>query len=68
MNKENNTLKSKLETLISERETIITEMEEIQKAFTVRQQRVIEINGALKVLQDLINNESCKNDSENVEK
>ena len=49
MNKENNTLKSKLETLISERETIITEMEEIQKAFTVRHQSVIEINGALKV-------------------
>lgn len=48
----------KLKNLLAERETIITEMEELQKAFAVRQQRIIEIAGSIKVIQELINEDS----------
>lgn len=48
----------KLKNLLAERETIITEMEELQKAFAARQQRIIEIAGSIKVIQELINEDS----------
>nr|DAW34205.1 MAG TPA: hypothetical protein [Caudoviricetes sp.] len=51
----------KLKNLLAERETIITEMEELQKAFAARQQRIIEIAGSIKVIQELINEDSDEN-------
>lgn len=48
----------KLKNLLAERETLITEMEELQKAFAARQQRIIEIAGSIKVIQELINEDS----------
>lgn len=48
-----NIIDEKIKTLISERETILAEIEEIQKAYDIRQQRIIEINGALKMLNEL---------------
>lgn len=48
----------KLKNLLAERETIIAEMEELQKAFAARQQRIIEIAGSVKVIQELINEEN----------
>lgn len=48
----------KLKNLLAERETIIAEMEELQKAFAARQQRIIEIAGSIKVIQELINEEN----------
>ena len=53
----------KLKTLLSERETIITELSEISKAYEVRQQRLIEIAGSIKTLQELMNEEN-DNDEE----
>lgn len=47
-------IEEKLKTLLGERETIMNEMEELQKAFAARQQRLIEITGSLKVIQELI--------------
>lgn len=47
-------IEEKLKTLLGERETIMSEMEELQKAFAARQQRLIEITGSLKVIQELI--------------
>ena len=51
----------KLKNLLAERETIITEMEELQKAFAARQQRIIEIAGSNKVIQELINEDNDEN-------
>ncbi len=51
----------KLKNLLAERETIITEMEELQKAFAARQQRIIEIAGSIKVIQELINEDNDEN-------
>lgn len=48
----------KLKNFLAERETIIAEMEELQKAFAARQQRIIEIAGSIKVIQELINEEN----------
>lgn len=48
----------KLKNLLAERETIIAEMEELQKAFAARQQRIIEIAGSIKVIQELISEEN----------
>lgn len=59
-----NQIEEKIKSLLAERETIITEMEEIQKAFNFRQQRIIEIAGSIKTLQELLpeTNENSKND------
>lgn len=58
----------KLKNLLAERETIITEMEELQKAFAARQQRIIEIAGSVKVIQELINEENENEDKKETSK
>lgn len=52
----------KLKDLLSERETIIAEMEELQKAFAARQQRIIEIAGAVKMIQELLTEDQDNKD------
>ena len=60
-------IEEKLKSILEERETIITEMEEIQKAYNIRQQRLIEISGSIKTLNELLD---CKEttDDTNTEK
>ena len=55
-------LEEKLKSLLEERETIISEMNEIQNAYNIRQQRLIEIIGSIKTLQELIDEEPNKED------
>lgn len=47
-------IETKIKQLLEERETIINEMAEIKKAYEIRQQRIIEIAGSVKTLQELI--------------
>ena len=58
----------KLKNLLAERETIINEMEELQKAFAARQQRLIEIAGSVKLIQELINEENDKKETSESDK
>lgn len=58
----------KLKNLLAERETIINEMEELQKAFAARQQRIIEIAGSIKIIQELINEENNKKETSKSDK
>lgn len=58
----------KLKNLLAERETIIDEMEELQKAFAARQQRIIEIAGSIKIIQELINEENDKKETSKSDK
>lgn len=48
----------KLKNLLSERETTLAEMNELEKAYNTRQKRIIEISGAIKVIQELINEDT----------
>ena len=48
----------KMKSLLSERETIINEIAEIRNAFDIRQQRMIEIAGSIKTLQELMQDEN----------
>lgn len=59
-----NKVEKKLKTLLEERETLIAEMSEIKNAFDIRQQRLIEIAGSIKTLQELINDDK-KEDVDN---
>lgn len=59
-----NKYEEKIKTLLSERETIISEMTEIRNAFDIRQQRLIEIAGSIKTLQELSQDEEIKGDAE----
>ena len=58
----------KLKNLLAERETKINEMEELQKAFAARQQRIIEIAGSIKIIQELINEENDKKETSKSDK
>ena len=58
----------KLKNLLAERETVINEMEELQKAFAARQQRIIEIAGSIKIIQELINEENDKKETSKSDK
>ena len=49
-----NNLEEKIKDLFEEREMLITEMSEIKAAFDMRQQRLIEIAGSIKTLQELL--------------
>ena len=60
-------LEEKLRTLFEERETLISEMSEIQKSFDIRQQRLIEIAGGIKTIQELINDEQSTNNDDTAE-
>ncbi len=64
-----NKVEEKLKALLEERETIISEMSEIKKAFDIRQQRLIEIAGSMKTLQELMSDENEENgeNEENVD-
>ena len=55
-----NRVENKIKTLLAERETIISEINEIKKAFDARQQRLVEIMGSIKTLQELLNEEQEK--------
>ena len=55
-----NKFEEKLKALLEERETIIQEMTEIKQAFDIRQQRVIEIAGSIKTLQELLSDEESE--------
>ena len=52
-----NKIDEKLKIILEERETILAEMNEIKKAYDIRQQRLIEITGSIKILQELITDE-----------
>ena len=47
-------LEAKLKQLLEERENLLVEMDEIQKAYNLRQQRLIELVGAIKTVQELL--------------
>lgn len=47
-------LEAKLKQLLEERENLLVEMDEIQKAYSLRQQRLIELVGAIKTVQELM--------------
>lgn len=47
-------LEAKLKQLLEERENLLVEMDEIQKAYNLRQQRLIELVGAIKTVQELM--------------
>lgn len=54
-------VEDKLKQLLEERENLLVEVDEIQKAYNIRQQRLIELVGAIKILQELIqSNDSIK--------
>ena len=61
-------LKEKITNLIAERDAIIYELNEIQKAYDNRQRRMIEIDGSIKILQELIEetNEPIENEDTDV--
>lgn len=61
-------LEEKLKSLLEERETLIVEMSEIQKSFDIRQQRIIEIAGSIKTIQELINEEQSTDDTTETDK
>ena len=49
-----NSIQTRIEQLVKEKNVIINEINEITQALNVRQQRIVEINGALKSLQSII--------------
>ena len=60
-----NKFEEKLKALLGERETIISELNEIQTAFEVRQQRLIEISGSIKTIQELLDEENNEKENNN---
>lgn len=49
-------IEEKIKSLLEERETISYELNELQQAITLRRDKIIEINGSIKTLQELLNN------------
>lgn len=56
-------LKEKINKLIAERDAILYEINEIQKAYDNRQRRLIEIDGSIKTLDELLKEDLQENDS-----
>lgn len=56
----------KIRTLVEERETIINELGELQKAYDIRQKRLIEIAGSLHTLNELIEEDKKENNGDEV--
>lgn len=54
----------KIRALVEERETIINELGELQKAYDVRQKRLIEIAGSLHTLNELIEEDKKENNGD----
>jgi hypothetical protein len=61
-----NKFEEKLKTLLGERETIVQEMNELEQAYNIRHQRLIEIAGSIKTLQELMSDEEKENEEKNV--
>lgn len=49
-------IEEKIKSLLEERETISYELNELQQAIALRRDKIIEINGSIKTLQELLNN------------
>ena len=49
-------IEEKIKSLLEERETISYELNELQQSITLRRDKIIEINGSIKTLQELLNN------------
>ena len=58
-------IQNKLENLLKEKDQIISEIQQLQQAYNVRYKRLIEINGSLEILNDLLpeNNDIENNES-----
>ena len=54
----------KIRALVEERETISNELGELQKAYDVRQKRLIEIAGSLHTLNELIEEDKKENNGD----
>jgi hypothetical protein len=59
-----NKFEEKLKALLGERETIIQELGELKQAFDIRQQRLLEIAGSIKTLQELMSDEETETDED----
>lgn len=57
-------IETKLKQLLEERENLLVEVDEIQKAYNIRQQRLIELVGAIKTLQELVQSNNTAEESE----
>lgn len=59
-------LENKLKAILEERETLLMEINELHKALSQREERIIQISGSINTLQELINeeNEINKNNEE----
>lgn len=53
----------KLKKLLEERETIISEMKELEVAYNERQIKIVELNGSIKTIQELINDNEIESKS-----
>lgn len=60
-------IEKKLKELLEERETILNEMQELQKAFASRQERIIEIAGSIKIIQEMLTNNEKENNKTDIE-
>lgn len=60
-------IEEKIKELLTERENLLNEMTDIQNALNVRQQRVIEIVGSIKTLEELLNASADDTSSEDTE-
>jgi|GEM_PF-5647773 len=47
-------VEAKIKDLLGERNTLINEMAELEHAYKLRQERIIEINGSVKTLQEMM--------------
>lgn len=57
----------RLNKLVEERNMIANEMEELQNAYNIRQQKIIEISGGIKILQELITENTTTESSTELE-
>ena len=57
----------RLNKLVEERNMIANEMEELQNAYNIRQQKIIEISGDIKILQELITENTTTESSTELE-
>lgn len=57
----------RLNKLVEERNMIANEMEELQNAYNIRQQKIIEISGGIKILQELITENTTTESSAELE-
>lgn len=63
-----NNLENKLKSILEERETLIAEVNELHKALSQREERLIQISGSIITLQELLNEENNKEEKDKAEK